>query len=62
MEKYKYCKTDENFSSYKEARNKVVSELKMSKYYYESDLAARIKTDSKLFWRHLRAKNFRCSS
>ena len=35
--------------------NKVVSELRKSKYYYEKDLAARIKTD-KLFWSHVRAK------
>ena len=54
--KNKDCKTDENFSSYKEAINKVVSELKTSKYYYERDLAARIKTNSKLFWSHVRAK------
>ena len=54
--KFKYCKTDENYSSYKTERNKVVSELRKSKYYYEKDLAARIKTDNKLFWSHVRAK------
>ena len=54
--KYKYCKTEENYSAYKTERNKVVSELRKSKYYYEKDLAARIKTDNKLFWSHVRAK------
>ena len=54
--KFKYCKTDENYSAYKTERNKVVSELRKSKYYYEKDLAARIKTDNKLFWSHVRAK------
>ena len=50
--KFKYCKTDENYSAYKTS----VSELRKSKYYYEKDLAARIKTDNKLFWSHVRAK------
>ena len=54
--KFKYCKTDENYSAYKIERNKVVSELRKSKYCYEKDLAARIKTDNKLFWSHVRAK------
>ena len=54
--KYKYCKSEENFSSYKVERNKVVTELKKSKYHYEKDLATRIKTDNKLFWSHVRAK------
>lgn len=40
--KYKYCKLEENFSSYKVERNKVVTELKKSKYHYEKDLAQRI--------------------
>ena len=52
----KYCKTGKKGSSYKEARNKVVFELKRYKYYYEIDLAARIKTDSMLLWSHVRAK------
>ena len=54
--KYIYCKSEENFSSYKVERNKVVTELKKSKYHYKKDLATRIKTDNKLFWSHVRAK------
>ena len=54
--KYKYCKTDQNFEIYKVARNRVTTELKKSKYYFEKDLAARIKTENKLFWGYVRAK------
>ncbi|MEW8545255.1 MAG: reverse transcriptase family protein [Candidatus Thiodiazotropha sp.] len=54
--KYLNCKSDENFQQYKNARNKVVSELRKANYSYEKDLATRIKTDSKLFWKHVRAK------
>ena len=54
--RYKYCKNEENFNNYKVARNIVVKELRKSKYSYEKDLATRIKTDSKLFWSHVRAK------
>ena len=52
----KYCKNVENFNKYKVVRNIVVKELRKSKYSYEKDLATRIKTDSKLFWSHVRAK------
>ncbi len=41
--KFKYCKTNENFTQYKMARNSVISELRKSKYEYERDLAAKIK-------------------
>ena len=44
------------YNTYKTERNKVVSELRKSKYYYEKDLAARIKTANKLFWIHVWAK------
>ena len=54
--RYKYCKNVQNFTNYKIARTSVVKELRKSKYNYEKDLATRIKTDSKLFWSHVRAK------
>ena len=34
----------------KTARNRVISELRKANYYHEKDLAAKIKTNSKLFW------------
>ena len=48
--KYKYCKSHENFNNYKSA--KIVS-LRNAKYAYEKNLAARIKTDNKLFWNYV---------
>ena len=47
--RHKYCKTDHNFEIYKVARNRVTPEPKKSKYYFEKDLTARIKTENKLF-------------
>ncbi len=41
--KFKYCKTNENFTQYKMARNSAITELRKSKYEYERDLAAKIK-------------------
>ena len=41
---------------YKNARNKVKTEMRKSKYTYESDLASKIKTDPKLFWSYVRSK------
>ena len=38
------------------SHNHVVSELRLSKYQYEKGLAAKIKTDSKLFWKYVRSK------
>ena len=49
-QKYKHGKTTANYKIYKKARNLVISELKKGKYLYEKDLAAKIKTDNKLFW------------
>ena len=40
----------------KTARNRVILELKKAKYYHEKDLAAKIKTNSKLFWGYVRSK------
>ena len=51
--KYKYCKSPVNFNQYKIARNAVTLELRSAKYAYEKDLAARIKTDNKLFWNYV---------
>ena len=40
----------------KNARNKVKSEMRKSKYTYKSDLAYKIKTDPKLFRSYVRYK------
>ena len=42
--------------SIKIARNLVISELRKAKYKYEKDLAAKIKTNNKLFWGCVRSK------
>ena len=54
--KFKYCHTENNHRNYKTSRNHVVSELRLAKYQYEKGLAAKIKTDSKLFWKYVRSK------
>ncbi|MEW8547739.1 MAG: hypothetical protein AB2693_29880, partial [Candidatus Thiodiazotropha sp.] len=54
--KYQHCKSDNNYDQYKQARNKVISELRKAKYYHEKNLAAKIKTESKLFWGYVRSK------
>ena len=55
--KYKYCKFRENFNQYKIARNHVTQELRNAKYVYEKKLAAKIKTDNKLFWNYVSQKS-----
>ena len=35
----------------------VITELRKGKYLYEKDLAAKIKTDNKLFWGYVRSKS-----
>lgn len=55
-EKYLHCKTSQNYEIYKQARNKVITEMRRSKYDYEKNLATKIKTDSKLFWSYVRSK------
>ena len=52
-QKYLHNKSDPN---HKIARNNVITELRLSKYNYEKDLAAKIKTDNKLFWSYVRSK------
>ena len=52
-QKYLHNKSDPN---HKIARNNVITELRISKYNYENDLAAKIKTDNKLFWSYVRSK------
>ena len=54
--KYQHCKSDVNYAQYKIARNLVISELRKAKYNYETDLAAKIKTNYKLFWGCVRFK------
>ena len=54
--KYQHCKADRNCKEFKTARNRVISELRKAKYYHEKDFAAKIKTNSKLFWGYLRSK------
>ena len=55
-EKYLRCKTNQNYEIYKDARNRVITEMRRSKYDYEKNLATKIKTDSKLFWSYVRSK------
>ena len=55
--KYKYCKSDRNFSLYKAARNQTTYEMKHAKYNYEKSLASKIKTDTKIFWKYVRSKS-----
>ena len=47
---------EQNYELYKQARNKVTTEMRRSKYNYEKNLASKIKTDSKLFWSYVRSK------
>ena len=47
---------EQNDDLYKQARNKVTTEMRRSKYNYENNLASKIKTDSKLFWSYVRSK------
>lgn len=54
--KYKYCKNADNFQRYKIARNIVTAEVRKARYNYEKDLAAKIKTDNKIFWSYVRQK------
>ena len=54
--KYQHCKSDRNYEEYKTARIRVISELTKAKYYHEKDLAAKIKTNSKLFSGYVRSK------
>ena len=54
--KFQHCKSDNNYNQYKIARNKTIAELRKAKYLHEKDLAANIKTNSKLFWGYVRSK------
>ena len=55
-EKYLHCKSNQNYENYKESRNRVITEMRRSKYELEKNLATKIKTDSKLFWSYVRSK------
>ena len=55
-QKYLHNKSDQNYTQYKIARNNVITKLRRSKYNYEKDLAAKIKTDNKLFWSYVHSK------
>ena len=52
--KFKHCPTDENFNVYKVAKNHVTAEIRKTKYEYEKNLSAKIKTDNKIFWSYVR--------
>ena len=43
---YKFSRTDENFNTYKIARNTVTVKLRQAQYEYEQNLAAQIKIDN----------------
>ncbi|XP_069133167.1 uncharacterized protein [Argopecten irradians] len=51
-----HCKTTSNFDTYKKARNEATKALRLSKYSYEQDIASKIKTNPKLFWKYVRSK------
>ena len=55
-QKYKHCKSNINYDHYKAARNRVTAELRNAKNNFEQNLAAKIKTDNKLFWSYVRSK------
>ena len=54
--KYNFLRTEENFNNYKIARNMVTAKLRQAQYEYEHNLAAKIKTDNKLFWKYVSSK------
>ena len=51
-----HCKSNIDYDHYKAARNRVTAGLRNDKYNFEQDLAAKIKTDNKLFWNYVRSK------
>ena len=53
---------EQNYELYKQARNKVTTEIRRSKYNYEKKLASKIKTDSKLFCTNLNELKQACGS
>ncbi|XP_033755818.1 uncharacterized protein LOC117338570 [Pecten maximus] len=55
-QKYLHCNTPENWNQYKEARNLATKNIRKSEYTFEKDLAEKIATDPKLFWKHVRSK------
>ena len=55
-EKYIHCKTSQNYEISKLSRNRVIAEMRRSKYEFERNLATKIKTDSKLFWSYIRSR------
>ena len=56
-QKYIHCKTEQNLNLYKRARNNATSEIRTSLYNYEKDMAGKIKSDSKIFWKYVRSKS-----
>ncbi|XP_069119069.1 uncharacterized protein [Argopecten irradians] len=54
--KYLHCKTDNNYQSYKIARNKATRLLRLSQRSYEKSIAENIKDSPKLFWNYVRSK------
>ena len=56
MEKVQFFKKEENFNNNKIARNMVTAKLRQAQYEYEKNLAAKIKTDNKLFWKYVSSK------
>ncbi|PJE77977.1 hypothetical protein CI610_03092 [invertebrate metagenome] len=55
-QKYLHCSTQDNWDAYKEARNQTTKNIRTSEYNLERDLVEKIKTDPKLFWKHVRSK------
>ena len=53
--KYQHCKTADNFRKYQRHRNSASNAIRKSKINYEKDLAAKIKTNPKLFWSYVKS-------
>ena len=54
--KYLHCKNHITYNEYKTARNKVTLLIKKQKYQQERQIARKIKSDPKMFWKHVRLK------
>ena len=56
-QKYIHCKTETKFNRYKRARNDATKEIRISVYTYKKDMADKIKSDTKLFWKYVRSQS-----
>ena len=54
--KYRFCKTDKNYSDYKKARNHTNNVLKRERKHFEAKIANEVKTNQKSFWNYIKSK------